>query len=96
MSEEIRAAGMRAEVFVGSGNLTKQMKYADKRGIHIAVIMGEDELAKGEVTIKDLYLGAEMAKAISSNEEWKSSRPAQQTIARSELISTLKAALKPE
>ncbi len=95
MGEEIRAQGMRAEVFVGSGNLTKQMKYADKRGIHIAVIMGEDELAKGEVTIKDLFQGAEMAKAISSNEEWKASRPAQQTIARGELISTLKAMIAP-
>jgi len=44
--------------------------------------MGEDELAKGEVTLKDLYLGAEAAKAIESNEEWKSSRPAQETAPR--------------
>jgi len=31
------------------------MKYADRRNAQIAVLMGEDELAKGEVTLKDLY-----------------------------------------
>ncbi|NNE56878.1 MAG: histidine--tRNA ligase [Hellea sp.] len=90
MAEEIRAAGMRAEVYVGTGNLTKQMKYADRRGIQLAVIMGEDELARGEVTIKDLVLGAEMAKAISSNEEWKSARPAQSVVQRENLVGSLK------
>lgn len=90
MADEMRAAGLRAEVYVGTGNLTKQMKYADRRGIQFAVIMGEDEMSRSEVTVKDLVLGAEMAKAIESNEEWKSARPAQQTVARSNLIDFLK------
>ncbi|MGB0907446.1 MAG: histidine--tRNA ligase, partial [Maricaulaceae bacterium] len=86
MAAELRASGIRTEVFIGSGNVTKQMKYADRRAAQIAVLMGEDEMAKGEVTLKDLYLGAEAAKAIESNEEWKSSRPAQETVPRAELI----------
>ena len=90
MAEEIRQSGLRAEVYVGTGNLTKQMKYADRRGVKLAVIMGEDEMSRQEVTVKDLHLGAEMAKAIQSNEEWKSSRPAQETVSRSDLISYLK------
>jgi len=90
LAEEIRGAGLRAEVYVGTGNLTKQMKYADRRGVQAAVIMGEDEMQRGEITVKDLVLGAEMAKAISSNEEWKSSRPAQQTVKRENLIAVLK------
>ena len=89
MADDIRQAGIRAEVYVGTGNITKQMKYADRRGVQLAVIMGEDELARGEVTIKDLMQGAEMAKDITSNEEWKAARPAQQTIARGELIKVL-------
>ena len=93
MAEELRAAGIRAEVFVGSGNVTKQMKYADRRNAQIAVLMGEDELAKGEVTLKDLYLGAEAAKAIQSNEEWKSSRPAQETVSREGFVDAVKAIL---
>jgi len=89
LAETIRAAGFRAEVYVGTGNLTKQMKYADRRGFQLAIIMGEDEMSRGEVTVKDLFLGAEMAKAIQSNEEWKSARPAQQTLNRGNLISYL-------
>ena len=38
-----------------------QMKYADKRGSPCAVIQGGDEKARGEVQIKDLILGAEIA-----------------------------------
>ncbi len=93
MADEMRTAGLRAEVYVGTGNITKQMKYADRRGVQLAVIMGEDELSRNEVTVKDLALGAEMAKAIKSNEEWKSARPAQETVARENLIDYLKQAL---
>ncbi len=94
MAEDLRKAGIRAEVYVGTGNVTKQLKYADKRGVQFAIIMGEDELAKGEVTVKDLNLGAEMAKAIESNEEWKSSRPAQESVSREHLLNYLKENLK--
>jgi len=90
MAEEIRSEGIRAEVYVGTGNLTKQMKYADRRAVKFAVIMGEDEMARGEVTVKDLVLGAEKAKAIESNEEWKSSRPAQKTLSLANLVNYLK------
>ncbi len=90
LADELRAAGLRAEVFIGAGNVTKQMKYADRRGAQIAILMGEDEMARNEVTIKDLVLGAEAAKAISSNEEWKSARPAQVTVTREGLIPAVK------
>ena len=38
------------------------MKYADRRNAPCVVIQGSDEKAKGEVTIKDLIVGAELAK----------------------------------
>jgi len=90
MADELRAAGLRAEVFVGAGNVTKQMKYADRRGAQIAVLMGEDEMARGEVTLKDLVLGEQAAKAIKSNEEWKSARPAQVTVKRTDWVKHVK------
>jgi histidyl-tRNA synthetase len=37
------------------------MKYADKRNAPCVVIQGGDEKAKGEVQIKDLILGSEIA-----------------------------------
>ncbi len=86
MAAELRKANIRAEVFVGSGNVTKQMKYADRRNAQIAVLVGSDEMEKGEVTLKDLYEGAKAAKAIESNEEWKSSRPAQETVSRDNFV----------
>jgi len=71
MAAELRAAGLRAEAFVGSGNMGKQLKYADRRGAAFAVIEGEEERARGEVQIKDLKLGAELAEAITDRDEWK-------------------------
>jgi len=93
MADELRQTGIRAEVFIGSGNVTKQMKYADRRNAQIAVLVGEDELAKDEVTLKDLHLGAEAAKAIQSNQEWKSSRPAQKTVSREGFVQAIQAML---
>lgn len=95
MADELRAAGIRTEVFIGAGNVTKQMKYADRRNAQIAILMGEDELANGEVTLKDLYLGAEEAKNIESNAEWKAQRPAQATVPRNHLVSAVQEMLNP-
>jgi histidyl-tRNA synthetase len=37
-----------------SGKLGKQFKYADRAGIRFAVVLGEEEQAKGVVAVKDL------------------------------------------
>ncbi|MEO1204965.1 MAG: histidine--tRNA ligase [Pseudomonadota bacterium] len=73
----LRAAGVRAEMYLGTSGLKAQMKYADKRGAPCVVIQGEDEVAKGEVQIKDLIEGAKAAQSIKDNAEWKEVRPAQ-------------------
>ena len=59
MVASLRGAGIRAELYLGSGKFGAQMKYADKRNAPCTVIQGSDEKAKGEVTIKDLVIGAE-------------------------------------
>jgi histidyl-tRNA synthetase len=61
MASTLRAAGIRAELYLGAGKFGPQMKYADRRGSPCVVIQGSDEKAKGEVQIKDLILGAELA-----------------------------------
>lgn len=94
MAAQLHAEGIRAEVFVGSGNVTKQMKYADRRKAQVAVLMGSDEMEAGEVTLKDLYEGAKAAQAIESNEEWKSTRPAQETVSRDVWVQAVKAMLE--
>ena len=93
LAASLREAGMRAEVFTGSGNVTKQLRYADRRGARFAVLVGSDEAEAGQVTVKDLELGAKMAAAIETNEEWKSARPAQETISQDRLVDYIRDAL---
>jgi histidyl-tRNA synthetase len=66
----LRAAGIRSEFYLGSSGMKAQMKYADRRGSRCVVIQGSDERAKGEVTIKDLVLGAELAGADKNREDY--------------------------
>lgn len=94
MVQELRAAGLRAEVYVGTGKMGDQFKYADKRGAAIAVIEGGDERARGEVTLKDLALGAELAKSVESRAAWVGNREAQKSVRRADLVAEVKAMLK--
>jgi histidyl-tRNA synthetase len=87
---ELRAAGIPAEVYLGSSGMKAQMKYADRRMSPAAIMLGGDEIAAGTVTIKDLDLGRELAAGVSDNAEWKATRPGQQTIARGELTAAVK------
>ncbi|GLQ98680.1 histidine--tRNA ligase [Dyella mobilis] len=54
LAGELRAAGIATEVVLDGGKLGKQFKYADRAGIRFVIVLGEDELAKGVVTVKDL------------------------------------------
>jgi histidyl-tRNA synthetase len=93
MAGELRAAGIRAEVYLGNPkNFGNQLKYADKRGAALAVIQGGDEAARGVVQIKDLALGARIA-AEASLEEWKA-QPAQFEVARGDLVAEVKRRLR--
>jgi len=89
MVAELRAAGIRAEAYLGNPkNFGNQMKYADRRGSPVAVIEGTQEQARGVVQIKDLILGAEIA-AGASLEEWKD-RPSQYEVPRGELVAKVR------
>jgi histidyl-tRNA synthetase len=90
MAAELRAAGVRAEAFLGGGKMARQLSYADKRASPVAVIAGEDEFARGVVQLKDLALGARLAAEIETNEEWKA-QPAQVEVPRADLVAQVKA-----
>lgn len=90
IAAELRAAGLRAESYVGNGKMGDQFKYADKRGAAIAVVEGPDERAQGVVTIKDLAQGAELAKSVESRAEWVGNRQAQVSVKRSDLVAEVR------
>jgi histidyl-tRNA synthetase len=90
---ELRGEGIRAETYVGTRKFGDQLKYADRRGAAIAVIEGSDERAKGEVTLKDLALGAELAKSVENRADWVKDRPAQKSVKRADLLDEVRAML---
>ena len=52
LAEDIRDVGISVIVHAGSGSFKAQFKRADASGAQIAVILGEDELASGQVSVK--------------------------------------------
>lgn len=90
MVRELRAAGIRAELYTGTSGMKAQMKYADKRASPIAVIEGSDERANGVITLKDLILGAEHARDIKDRAEWSKGADAQVTVPRGALVETVR------
>jgi histidyl-tRNA synthetase len=57
LARRLRGGGFSADVYAGRGKLGKQLRYADRRGVRIAVIRGADERAAGTVAVKDLASG---------------------------------------
>ncbi len=94
----LRAAGIAAELYLGSGGMNAQLKYADKRGSRCAVIQGSNERdAPGgpQVTIRDLKLGAELAKATKDRADYLELRQrAQFTAPEAELVERVRAVLE--
>ncbi len=92
MVAELRAAGIRAEMFLGNPkNVGKQFAYADQRNAPAVVIEGSQEREAGKVQIKDLIVGKEMSAEITDNEQWKAERPGQFECDRSELVEKIAA-----
>jgi histidyl-tRNA synthetase len=57
LSQELRRAGFKVTNNLSAGKLGKQFKYADRIGARLALVVGPDELANQQVTVKDLASG---------------------------------------
>jgi histidyl-tRNA synthetase len=92
MAAELRAAGVRAEAYLGGAGMKAQLKYADKRGSRVAVIQGGDELAKGVVTLKDLTRGEQIARDAGEDREAyaRAREQVQREVPRGELVSAVR------
>ena len=89
LAAELRGAGLRAEVYLGNPkNFGNQLKYADQRDAPIAIIEGQDERERGVVQVKDLVLGAQIAKN-ATLDEWKD-RPSQYEVARGDMLAKIR------
>ena len=91
MTQELRAAGIRAEMYQGNWKkFGNQLKYADRRGCPIAIIQGGDERAKGVVQIKDLIEGKRLSGEIEDNVAWREARVAQESVPDKELVAKVR------
>jgi histidyl-tRNA synthetase len=57
ITQMLRRAGRSAVVDMMGRRLGKQFEYADKKGIPTVVVVGEKDLADGEVTVRDMRTG---------------------------------------
>lgn len=60
----LRAAGVRVDIAYGGRGLKGAMKAADRSGARFALVLGESELASGEVELKDLSNGTQQRMAL--------------------------------
>lgn len=57
LARDLREEGLRVEVYFEPDSVKKQLRYASRKGIPFAAILGPDEVAQGQVTVKNLDLG---------------------------------------
>lgn len=99
LAAELRAAGIRTETFFAARKkmqMGNQLSHADHYGIPAAVIIGEDELAQGVVSVKDLRAGKAQRADIAARDAYREAgKTGQVTIPRAEMIAEIRRILAP-
>ena len=54
---ELRAAGIRAEIYPDAAKMKKQMQYANVKAVPFVALVGENEMSAGMVTLKNMTTG---------------------------------------
>jgi histidyl-tRNA synthetase len=57
LAVQLREAGIATEIYPDPGKLKKQMKYADLKQIPYVVLIGENEISSGSLTVKNMKSG---------------------------------------
>ena len=93
----LRGAGIASELYLGAAGMNAQLKYADRRRSLCAVIQGSNERdAPGgpQVVVRDLALGAELAKASKDRSDYLEMRQRAQIAApEAELVTRVREVL---
>ncbi len=67
IAAQLREAGLAVEFYPEAKKIKPQLKYADRRGFQIAVIIGSDEFAAGSCQVKDLQHAEQSEVALSAD-----------------------------
>ena len=60
LAEQLRAGGVRVQLYSEQKKFKQKMSYADKTGIPYVVFLGEDEIAQGKCSVKDMRTGEQV------------------------------------
>ena len=60
LAEQLRSAGLRVQLYGEQKKFKQKMSYADKLGVPYAVLLGEDEIAQGKCSVKDMRSGEQV------------------------------------
>ena len=61
LAEQLRSQGIRVQLYGEQKKFKQKMNYADKIGVPYAVFLGEDEIAAGKCSVKDMRSGEQVA-----------------------------------
>ena len=60
LAETMRTAGLRVQLYGEQKKFKQKMAYADKLGVPFAVLLGEDEIAEGKCSVKNMHTGEQV------------------------------------
>ena len=61
LAESLRSSGIRVQLYGEQKKFKQKMSYADKIGVPYAIFLGEDEIAQGKCSVKDMRSGEQVA-----------------------------------
>jgi histidyl-tRNA synthetase len=61
LAETLRQQGVRVQLYAEKKKFKQKMSYADKLGVPYAILLGEDEIAQGVCTVKDMRTGNQVS-----------------------------------
>ncbi len=61
LAEQLRSQGIRVQLYGEQKKFKQKMNYADKIGVPYAIFLGEDEIAQGKCSVKDMRTGEQVA-----------------------------------
>ncbi len=60
LAEKLRSTGLRIQLYGEQKKFKQKMAYADKLGVKFAVLLGEDEIAAGKCSVKNMVTGEQV------------------------------------
>ncbi len=60
LAEQLRSSGLRVQLYGEQKKFKQKMAYADKLGVPFAVLLGEDEIAEGVCSVKNMQTGEQV------------------------------------